>query len=126
MGLGCRTRLVALIPGSAAEPTLIRALAREMSDAFARFVRTGSPNGGLEHPESWPALKSSDGPIRIWDCESRLEKAGTRLGEISALLGQALRGQGEYYNISRTTAGNSCQIKLQPTRALYYAKKMTP
>jgi len=61
-----------------------RALSRNMSDAWARFVRTGSPNDRQEHADSWPALKSSCDLIKIWDSESRLKTPGSRVCEITA------------------------------------------
>ncbi|KAK3166771.1 hypothetical protein OEA41_009896 [Lepraria neglecta] len=61
-----------------------RALSRNMSDAWARFVRTGSPNDGQEHADSWPALRSSCDLIKIWDSKSRLETPGSRVCEVTA------------------------------------------
>lgn len=61
-----------------------RALSRNISDAWARFMRTGSPNDGQEHADSWPALKSSCDLIKIWDGESRLETPGSRVYKMAA------------------------------------------
>ncbi|KAL8727818.1 MAG: hypothetical protein Q9166_005810 [cf. Caloplaca sp. 2 TL-2023] len=61
-----------------------RTLSRNMTDAWARFVRAGNPNGGQEHADAWPALKSSSDLIKIWDSESRLEAPGSRVNEVTA------------------------------------------
>lgn len=61
-----------------------RALSRNISDAWARFMRTGSPNDGQEQADSWPALKSSCDLIKIWDGESRLETPGSRVYKMAA------------------------------------------
>ncbi|OCK75374.1 alpha/beta-hydrolase [Lepidopterella palustris CBS 459.81] len=61
-----------------------RTLSRNILDAWARFVRSGNPNGGQEHADSWPALNSSHKLIKIWDGESRLEAPGSRICEVTA------------------------------------------
>ena len=61
-----------------------RQLSRNISNAWAQFMRTGSPNHGQEPANSWPALKSSGDMIKIWDSESRLESLESRVCEVTA------------------------------------------
>ncbi|KAF2690139.1 para-nitrobenzyl esterase [Lentithecium fluviatile CBS 122367] len=64
-----------------------RALSKNVSNAWARFMRTGRPDdaqSGKEHANSWPALNSSYDLIKIWDDESRLETPGSRVGDVAA------------------------------------------
>lgn len=61
-----------------------RALSRNILDAWARFMRSSSPNDGSEHVDSWPALSLSNDLVKIWDIKSRLEIPGSRLHEVTA------------------------------------------
>ena len=64
-----------------------RALAKQFSDAWVQFVKTGNPNGsGEEQAESWPALTSSRDLIKIWDTTTRLEPIAPRVSKMAAFL----------------------------------------
>ncbi|MDI1492823.1 MAG: hypothetical protein OHK93_004606 [Ramalina farinacea] len=61
-----------------------RTLSRKMTDAWARFLRVGNPDGGQEHADAWPPLNSTSGLIKIWDIETRLEASGSRVIQVAA------------------------------------------
>jgi para-nitrobenzyl esterase len=62
-----------------------RALSGIMSDAWAHFVRTGSPNDGSEdNAGSWPALTPEYDLIKSLDAKPLLAAPGSRLTEVMA------------------------------------------
>jgi len=64
-----------------------RTLSRNISNAWARFLHSGSPDdaqGSARREDSWPALQPNYDSIKIWDEESHVGSPGSRMVEITA------------------------------------------
>ncbi|KAK4109805.1 alpha/beta-hydrolase [Canariomyces notabilis] len=74
-----------------------RELSQSISDALARFVRSGRPGDEREDEDNfWPALGSEGSLIKVWNAgSSRLEAPGLRLASLTAFWDRYYGVQGQ-------------------------------